>query len=47
MSFTILFYDLYAYTFSFLTVDGIVTEETRSKTQNEVDKVNNAIKQMI
>lgn len=46
MSFTILFYELYAYTFSFLTVDGNVSEETRAKTQTKVDAVNNKIKQM-
>ena len=32
LSFTILFYDLYAYTFSFLTVDGNVSEEVRLET---------------
>ena len=32
LSFTILFYDLYAYTFSFLTVDGVVSEDKRTAT---------------
>ena len=42
-SFTILFHDLYAYTFSYMKVDGVVTEDIRNKTQKQVDEVNKKI----
>lgn len=45
-SFTLLFYDLYAYTFSYLRTDGTMTESKRIETQKLVDEVNKKIHEL-
>jgi hypothetical protein len=46
LSFTVLFYDIYAYTFSYIQAEGVIPEDVRNSTQQRVNSVTDEIKAM-